>query len=405
MTSQRTNSNGEKRSGVFHLNSPMGLLCLACLLGLSACTSRLELGFSEAEEKVFLKEILAFAQEAEAKGEHLLSLDEDIRQLLDARIEDQWLAKRKLNALRELLFHEDALNIGYDASVTRTASETFYAGEGNCLSLTSLFVAAARHVGLDAEYLTVEVTPTWDHQGMTMIRYEHIVASGKISPGESYVVDFLPEFIISDQKTSAISDEKARALYYNNLGAEQLVAGKTQSGKAYLALSIMMDEGFSDAWNNLGIAMRRSGEETLAEYSFRKALTLDPGNYSALSNLARFYQQAGRIEEALQLEQRVERYRKRNPYFHFFLARLSLNAGDRELALEVLNNAIRLKKDEADFYQLAAAIYKDKGDEAQEEKYRQLAEKYKQEKGQPPPRTMGHRIWFDPLGRATRIDR
>ena len=53
-----------------------------------------------------------------------------------------------------------------------------------------------------------------------MIRYEHIVAAGRLDTRDEYVVDFLPEFSSAGKLTRVISDKQAEALYHNNLGAE-----------------------------------------------------------------------------------------------------------------------------------------------------------------------------------------
>ena len=48
----------------------------------------------------------------------------------------------------------------YD-EITRTASETFRARRGNCLSFSNMFVAMARDVGLDVQFQEVEIPPDW----------------------------------------------------------------------------------------------------------------------------------------------------------------------------------------------------------------------------------------------------
>ncbi len=63
---------------------------------------------------------------------------------------------------------------------TGTAAETFYNRKGNCLAISNLFIAAARHLGLEASYKTLSVRPTWEQAGLTLIRYEHIIAIGKL---------------------------------------------------------------------------------------------------------------------------------------------------------------------------------------------------------------------------------
>ena len=90
--------------------------------------------------------------------------------------------------------------------------------------MSSLFVAAARHLDFDGYFQIVTVPPSWTHEGSTMIRYEHIVAAGDLGQTE-YVVDFLPEFTGDKKQRSRITDEQALALYYSNLAVESMVSG------------------------------------------------------------------------------------------------------------------------------------------------------------------------------------
>ncbi len=85
----------------------------------------------------------------------MLTLSPEVREALDSKISGGWGNRRKLKNLRELLYGEEHLNIRYDAASTLSATDTFNARAGNCLSMTSLFVASARYLGLDAHFQTV----------------------------------------------------------------------------------------------------------------------------------------------------------------------------------------------------------------------------------------------------------
>lgn len=321
-----------------------------------------------------------------------LELAPEIKTALDERVDRNWRSHKKLQEIRAFLFGEEGVGIKYDADATLTATEVYRAKKGNCLAMTNLFIAAARYVELDAHYQTVEVKPTWDHSGQTMIRYEHIVAVGRFGE-DTYVVDFLPEFLIGDRPSEDISDEKALALYYNNLGAESVVAEKPAQGIGYLRKALALDLENSDTWNNMGAAMRRTGKKRLAEFSYMKALEIDSYNYSALSNLARFYEAEGRDREAEMIASRVDRYRKRNPYFHAFAARILFDRGEYEEAHLLLNEAIRLDRDEPEFYEASARIYLAEGNERQYQRQLERANYYRTRVVErPPQRVMESRL-------------
>lgn len=375
-------------------------LVLGCsLLGGYASTATYP--YSAAQERQLTAEVMAGAAPAvtvdaavEVVG-GILWLDDSVKALLDSRIDRQWQATRRLEALRELLFADAALHIQYSSSGTKTAMQTYTSGSGNCLSLTNLFIAAARYLDLSAQFQTVEVRPTWGQQGAVLIRYEHVVATGRLPNGERYVVDFLPEFVLGDYASAATSDEVGLSLYFNNLGAENLVAGRLETAIGYLQQALRLRPDSSDAWGNMGAAMRRAGNQALAEFSYLRALRADDQNFSALNNLAALYALQGREAEAGLIAKRVDRYRRTNPYYQYFLANL-LFAEDRDAeAVLLLRAAIRLKRDEPEFYQALARTYTHMGAEDQARKILQQGKKYQRQMFMPPGRDMNHRFWVN----------
>ena len=375
-------------------------LVLGCSL-LGGCASTATYPYSAAQERQLTVEVMAGAAPAvtvdaavEVVG-GILWLDDNVKALLDSRIDRQWQATRRLEALRELLFADVALHIQYSSSGTKTAMQTYTSASGNCLSLTNLFIAAARYLDLSAQFQTVEVRPTWGQQGAVLIRYEHVVATGRLPNGERYVVDFLPEFVLGDYASAATSDEVGLSLYFNNLGAENLVAGRLETAIGYLQQALRLRPDSSDAWGNMGAAMRRAGNQGLAEFSYLRALRADDQNFSALNNLAALYALQGREAEAGLIAKRVDRYRRTNPYYQYFLANL-LFAEDRDAeAVLLLRAAIRLKRDEPEFYQALARTYTHMGDEEQARKTLQQGKKYQGKTFIPPGRDMNHRFWVN----------
>ena len=264
---------------------------LSCLVCLSGCASSVNYDYSPSDEQRLLGEITAGTR---LPARDVLYLDEQTRALIDERIDSDWNQFHKLRELRKYLFSKDELNISYDSQDTRTAMETFSAHSGNCLSMTNLFIAAARYVGLSAQFQTVEVRPSWDYEGGTMIRYEHIVATGKLPRSTTYVIDFFPEFVLDEYKSAPVTDRIALSLYYNNLGAENLLDGRPKEAIAFLQTSLQLREDASDTWSNMGAAMRRVGRHDLAEFSYLKAIHQNSRNFSAQNNLVSLYKFQGR---------------------------------------------------------------------------------------------------------------
>lgn len=366
------------------------LATAALVICLAGCATSLRYHYSEDQEELLMEQVLGDVTAPTDLA--TLYLDDEIKRALDERIDDHLRDKHKVRELRAFLFSENERGISYDATATRTAAETYWTGRGNCLAMTNLFVAAARHVGLDANYQIVSVRPTWDNEGSTMIRYEHIVAYGRID-NEYYIVDFLPEFLIGDQPTEVIDDLDAMALFYNNLGAEAVVDLQPELAISHLRKSLAINPDNSGSWNNMGAALRRAGRPTLAEFAYFQALEIDAYNYSALSNLARFYEIEGRAEEAEEIIARVDRYRQRNPYYHYFVAGVFFQDGQLEKAKLFLANAIHLKKDEPEFYEAAAQIAKVQEEMVEADRLLTRADFYRQEKFiTPPERIMSSRL-------------
>lgn len=177
---------------------------------------------------------------------------------------------------------------------TRTALETFETLRGNCLAFTNLFVALAREAGLEVAYQEVDVPPTWSLRGDTLAVSRHINAIATVNGQPDYVVDFnMPEFRAAYPRR-AISDARAAAHYYSNLGVEQMQAGEPEVALAYLRKSLAMDRTLPQAWINLGVWHRRRGDFARAEASYVEALRLAPRDYVAMNNLASLHAQAQR---------------------------------------------------------------------------------------------------------------
>lgn len=344
------------------------LIILGCLLVQVGCA--VHPGLETAEDEATLAALL---DSVVIPQTDVLALNDEIKQTLDTTIQKRWSRNRKFSTLRDLLFKEDARNIQYEANTTGTAIETWNSSEGNCLAITNLFVASARYVGLPSEFQTVSVEPTWTGSGKTLIRYEHIIAVGRLGGRDKYIVDLLPGVTARETETQVINDLQAKALYYNNLGAEDVVTGNHASAVANILISIRLWPNHSDAWNNLGAAYRRSGDYRLAELSYKRALRLNRYNYSALANLTQIFLATGRTEQAEQFRERVDRYYAKNPYFHFYMAQIHFSGDEFDQAREALYDAIRLKGDDPQFFFALADTYAKLGEDERAVRMKEFA--------------------------------
>ena len=292
-----------------------------------------------------------------------LYISDEIKDWLDDHVRPNEREFRKVEILQDLMFGEQYLDIQYSDDHTQTAVEVFASRAGNCLSVMNLYVAIARHIGLDASYQTVKVRPTWDKRGGLLVLNQHINATGKLTARDSYVVDFTPEIAVQQLTAHVITDEEARALYFNNLGVELMVAGKFAEALVYIQNALWIDPELSIAWNNIGTVYNRLGQLQLAEYSYQMSFDSDATNATAVNNLARYYIARGDESTALRYRRAITRFNDLNPYYHFERGNQLFLDGYVEEAILAYRRAMRIKDVEPDFYFAAAEAYKTVGND------------------------------------------
>jgi Flp pilus assembly protein TadD len=307
---------------------------------------------------------LEHAAPASAAGERdVLALTPEMQEFLDSHVNRGATGNIRLHQLVAAVIDSGTFGLEYD-DVTRTASETFRLRTGNCLSFSNMFLAMARNVGLDAQYQEVDVPPDWTLDKETFVLSRHINIHVNLGVAGTRVVDFN----IGDFRTSydmrKISDARALAHYYNNIGVESMQAGDTAAAFYFFRKAIAEhDRLFSPAWTNLGILYGRNGLLAYAEAAHHQALKVGKSDLVALSNLARLYERRGDPERAAACRKKVMHHRMHNPYYRYNLARDALAAGDWRTAIGHLKFAMRKRPKEDRFcFQLGRA-YLLKGDE------------------------------------------
>lgn len=286
----------------------------------------------------------------------VIALTPEMRRFVERAVARDTSEMRRTRALARAILSPGTLGVRYDAAGTRTAAETFRAQAGNCLSLSLLFAAMARELGIDATFQEVRVAPQWDRRGNTVFSTRHINVVGELGHAMDYEMDFYPELARGGIGRRPLTDAEAVGQYYNNMAAEHLAAGELASAYVYLVTAIEVAPRLDYAWTNLGVLYQRNGQMQAAEAALRHALRLDRRNTSAMSNLARLLRAGGDAEESSALVRRLQRLQRRNPYYQFALAEQAEHRGELDAALAHLDRAIELKPGERLFYDRAAAI-------------------------------------------------
>lgn len=344
-----------------------GALCLSFMLSLAACNSTGTGALNTRSGVDKLAQIERLEQEHFGRADNVADVDvlamtDEMKAYADRYLREFKNQQDRVQMLRYVIIHAGLLGFQYDQTKTRTAREAFELRTGNCLSLSNLYVAMARYMGLDARFQEVSLGNTWTKSDDLYLLNRHINVKGRLRGGGSYVMDFIhidTEYVPGVQ---VVSDLRAKAQYYNNLGAEHLREGNNTAALVYFKKAIATDPDIDYIWSNLGTAYSRSGDLIAAEAAYRVSLDLNSSNWSAINNLAVLYQKLGRVDEARRQLAGIERFRLKNPYYRLQLSERAYQEGRYRRAISHLKKAIAMKPGEHEFYFALAKSYYRLGD-------------------------------------------
>ena len=290
---------------------------------------------------------------------------------------DRWVGPHhgeyfKLRRLLYAVMVDGTFDLIYE-NATRTAQDTFRDQRGNCLSFTNMFVAMSRYLGLDTKFQEVIVPPNWSVSGQTFVYNLHVNVLVDLISHADQMVDFNQYDVRTQYDRRIVSDNRARAHYFNNMGVERMLEGDTSLALASYRESIRVDSSFSPAWVNLGILYNREGYPNHAEAAYLKALDVGRSYQVTMNNLATLYQQEGLTVIAAQYRSKVKSHRMKNPYYRYQLAHTAFDIGDFEAAIDHLKFAVRKKKND-DFYFLMSLSYLNSGEMKTAQRWMKKAE-------------------------------
>ena len=257
---------------------------------------------------------------------------------------------RNLVRVANLFRSEGDLAMEYDIGATLSAADAFVYRRGNCLTYTHLFIAMVRTMGIRVRYQEVLGVEQWDAVGDFVVLNRHIAAYGNFDLSGSFAVDFGQVVPTSRRFGRIVSDDRARAQHFNNLGAETLTGGDYEGGIAFFNRSILIDPELSYVWTNLGTTYSLLQRYQEAEWAFGEALRIAPYDVSAINQMASLYGRMGRDDLAAAYRKRSERERGRNPYYLFREGVTAIQDGDLERAVDQLRLATKRQPDEMHFY-------------------------------------------------------
>jgi Flp pilus assembly protein TadD len=309
------------------------------------------------------------------EGSAVLALSDQMRAFLKKNVNPGGTDVFRLQQLTDAIMGKTHIRLEYDES-TRTAAETFRLQRGNCLSFTTMFVALARGAGLKADFQEVDIPPDWTTREDVFVLNRHVNIVVDVGAAGTRAVDFNVGDFKTTYDVDKISDKRAIAHFFNNMGVERMQEGDVVDAVAFFRRAI--DEtggGFSPAWTNLGMLYRKYGHLEHAEVAYLQALKADKEDTVAMSNLVSLYEAKGDREKAEKYQKRVDKHRLHNPHLRFSLALEAFSNGEIDTAIGHLKYAIRKVDDEGKYYYLLGVCHLVNGDEQKARRWVAKAER------------------------------
>jgi Flp pilus assembly protein TadD len=292
-----------------------------------------------------------------------------VEEALCSRVGDD--ALRKLTILQQQLF-SPGFGFSYDTDYTLTAEEAFASRRGNCLTFTSMFVAMARSAGIPTFLMSVRREPEVDRVGDLVVVNRHVVAGYRGASGEVHIFDFYVTTTGPYIQQRIIDELTATAMLHTNLGGDAIRRGELEDAVRHLEIATTLAPDWAPGWVNLGVAHYRQGDAERAFADYQRALEVEPGNPSALGNMAYIYREQGRDHEA-EVALRAAAQQTTNPFTLIAMADAEMARGRWGAAGRYLRKARWWYSTEPEVHLAMARLAERRGRPAEADRHLQRA--------------------------------
>ncbi|MBD3869459.1 MAG: tetratricopeptide repeat protein [Acidobacteria bacterium] len=317
------------------------LLLLLAVLGTGCASSRIAGVAAPTTER--WKEVVAGVPGVSVSPDYPLDVTPEMVQLA-REAAGSGTPAQQLQALQDYLFDPDLFPFEYERGGTYTAIEAFDRKRGNCVAFTMLFIALGRSAGVNVQPALLNTVHEREREGELIVVNNHVVAVYKKAKGV-LMYDFARSRESAPVGMRLLNDRWITAIYLNNLGVDDLLAGRLERARERLEMAAAMAGDFAMAFNNLGVVYRRLGDHGKALNAYVLALNGWGATPKSLNNMVLLYQMESGYgpDDALPLADEVG---SGEPVPE--LMRLGsgwMARGRPQRAMEFYNRAIRLSRD------------------------------------------------------------
>lgn len=311
-------------------------------------------------------------------------LDEDAQRFAERAVFEKSITEKNVKGLVKAIFDRSDKGMRYLTTANTVANTTFNNRTANCLSLSIMTFALAEHAGLEATFYKVKIPEYWTRQSGYSMLNGHINLRVSVpedplitSVGSRWAdVDFDPQMLRDQFPRVSVSKNTVLSMFYNNKGADALVANSYTKAYSYFKAAVEMDPLHQQSWVNLGVLYRMVDAYEQSERAYKHALSINDDNLTAWENLSILYYYQDRHQEAATIKEMVETRRRNNPFYHYILGEQALEEGNAEIALVHYQKGLRLDNTRHEILFGVAKAYHELGDVSKAQAFLERASRH-----------------------------
>jgi tetratricopeptide (TPR) repeat protein len=366
-----------------HVKLVFGLFIVFTISACASTSTQSSADLRPTEELLSDKLFPSFRHYPIETSEQIFYLDEAALAFIDKQGQGIRTEETKIRRFIKAVFERTELSMNYASDANTVASETFKRAKANCLSLSIMTYAMAKHAGLDSYFQIVDIPEYWTRRNGYSMLNGHI--NLRIKPRSrvgiqtlfenTFVVDFDSEISAKKFPAVPVDESVVLSMFYNNKGADALLEKELDKAYAYFRASVLNNPNHAGTWVNLGYLYRLANDYDSAEMAYQQAIAISKEQLTAWENLAILYKLQGKAKQAADIQYEIERKRKQNPFYHQMLAEVDRDYGDFDSSISHYLNAISLDRNQHQFYFGLASAYFEKGDIDNSARYLKVAKR------------------------------